>query len=92
MYLPKLASARDIQRDYRRLADLVKKTQETVIIMKNNQPDVALVDIKRLEYLERQSVECEELKTIEEIRKGKKEFLSGKAKLLKGNLSDLIGR
>lgn len=91
MFLPRMTSVRELQRNYRQLAEVVKKTKKPIVVMNNNQPDIALVDIKHLEEFERIDNELEEMKALETIRKGRKEFLAGKAKLLKGSLADLIG-
>lgn len=76
---PKTTSAREIQRNYRKIFDQVKKTKQPVIVMKNNKPEVAIVDYKKLEEME--AVEAV-FRSVEQIRKGK-------AKLLKGSLVDL---
>jgi prevent-host-death family protein len=50
--LPQMVSARAIQRDYRKLFDRVKRTKKPLIVMKNNKPDVAIVDLSMLGDLE----------------------------------------
>lgn len=79
MIFPKTASARDIQRNYRKIFDDVKKTKETVFVMKNNKPEVAIVDAKKLE----------EMEAILAVLESREEARAGKAKMLKGSIKDL---
>lgn len=78
MIFPKTASARDIQRNYRRIFDDVKKTKETVFVMKNNKPEVAIVDAKKLE----------EMEAILAVLESREEARAGKVKVLR-SLKDL---
>jgi len=75
---PDTTTARDIQRNYRKLFDLVKKTKRPLIVMCNNKPEVAIIDIKKLE----------ELEAINSIAQSVKQIQAGKAKLLT-SLADL---
>lgn len=76
--LPKFTTAKELQKDYRRIFDEVKKTGEPVVVMRNNQPDVAIVDAKKLE----------EMQAILDVLKSREEARAGKVKLLK-SLKDL---
>lgn len=76
---PKMTTAREIQRNYRKIFDEVKKTKEPVVVMRNNQPEVAIVDAKQLE----------EMQVIMNVLQSREEARVGKAKLLKGSLVDL---
>lgn len=71
--LPKFTTAKEIQKDYRRIFDEVKKTGEPVIVMRNNQPDVAIVDAKKLQ----------EMQAILDVLQSREEARAGKIKLLK---------
>ena len=73
-----VTTAREIQRNYRKLFNRVKRTKEPLIVMRNNKPDVAIVDFKRLEELEAINVVLESYKEAQE----------GKVKVLK-SLRDL---
>lgn len=77
--LPQTTTAKEIQRNYRKIFDQVKKTGEPVVVMRNNEPDVAIVDAKKLE----------EMEIIISILQSREEARSGKAKPLKGSLKDL---
>lgn len=76
---PKTTTAKEIQRNYRKVFDLAKKTGEPVIVMRNNKPDVAIVDAKKLE----------EMEAILAVLESREEARKGKVKLLKGSLADL---
>lgn len=77
--LPRTTTAREIQRNYRKIFDLVKKTKEPIVVMKNNRPDVAIVDVKKLE----------EMEAIITVLQSREEARAGKAKVLKNSLVDL---
>jgi PHD/YefM family antitoxin component YafN of YafNO toxin-antitoxin module len=70
--LPKFTSAREIQRNYRRLFDGVKKSKRPLIVMRNNKPEVAIIDIKKLD----------ELEAVASVLRSLKQIKEGKAKLL----------
>ena len=46
---PNAVSARDIQRQYRKVFDKVKKTQKPVVVMSNNKPQAAIISLNMLE-------------------------------------------
>lgn len=75
---PKMTTARDIQRNYKMVFDSVKKTKEPVFVMKNNKPQVAIVDAKKLE----------EMEAIITVLQSREEARRGKAKILR-SLKDL---
>lgn len=77
--LPKITTAKEIQKNYRKIFDMVKKTKEPVLVMRNNKPDVAIVDAKKLE----------EMEAIITVLESREEARAGKAKELKGSLKDL---
>lgn len=79
MLFPKTTTAREIQRNYKKIFDTVKRTKEPVYVMKNNKPEVAIVDAKKLE----------EMEAILEVLQSYKEAKEGKTKELKGSLVDL---
>lgn len=73
MIFPKTTTVREIQRNYKKVFEQVKKTKEPVIVVKNNRPDVAIVDIEKLE----------ELEAIASAERGYLEYLQGKGKRFK---------
>ncbi len=76
---PKTTTGKQLQQHYRQIFDEVKKTKEPVVVMRNNKPDVAIVDIKK----------WEEQQAILEVLKSREEVRSGKGKLLKKSLKEL---
>ena len=49
--MPNTVSARDIQRNYRKIFNKAKTSKKPVVVLTNNTPDVAIIDIKELEKL-----------------------------------------
>lgn len=79
MIFPRTTTAREIQRNYKKVFDTVKRTKEPVFVMKNNKPEVAIIDAKKLE-------EMEAVLAVLQSREGARQ---GKAKILKGSLREL---
>lgn len=75
---PKTTTAKDIQRNYRKVFDEAKKTGEPIFVMRNNKPDVAIIDAKKLE----------EMEAILAVLKSREEVKAGKYKILR-SLKDL---
>lgn len=64
--MPKTYSARDVQREYRTIFDEAKKSGP-VIILNNNKPDIAIVDINYLENLREVAVKVELMDAMDSI-------------------------
>lgn len=79
MIFPRTTTAREIQRNYRKIFDEAKKTKEPIFVMKNNKPEVAIVDAKKLS----------EMEAIMEVLDSYEEARTGKTKELRGSLADL---
>lgn len=75
---PETTTAREIQRNYKRIFDYVNRTKKPVVVMRNNKPTVAIVDFKKLERQE----------AIAAAIKSRLQAESGKAKILT-SFSDL---
>lgn len=73
MIFPKTTTVREIQRNYKKVFEEVKRAKEPIIVMKNNKPDVAIVDIQKLE----------ELEAVASAERGYLEYLQGKGKRFK---------
>lgn len=86
---PKTTTIREIQRNYKKVFEMVKRTKEPVVVMKNNKPDVAIVDVKALKELDKKLEELELADAIRSIRQGEKEYKEGKTIKAK-SLADLI--
>ncbi len=79
--MPKTVSSSDIQKQYRKIFDEVKKTKEPVIVLHGNKPDVAIVDFNYLEELKQESYDKELKDAVEAIREGEKELKAKKTKV-----------
>ncbi|MDO8429694.1 MAG: type II toxin-antitoxin system Phd/YefM family antitoxin [Candidatus Daviesbacteria bacterium] len=87
--MPKTVSVSDIQKNYRKIFDDVRKTKEPVIVLSNNKPDVVIMDIKILESLNKKLEEAEIEDTLRVVEEGRREYEEGKT--IKANsLADLI--
>lgn len=78
-HFPNTTTAKQLQQNYRKVFDLAKKTKEPVIVMRNNKPDVAIIDAKKLEEIEATMA----------VLESREEARAGKAKMLEGSLVDL---
>ncbi|MEX0616656.1 MAG: type II toxin-antitoxin system prevent-host-death family antitoxin [Candidatus Woykebacteria bacterium] len=67
-----------MQRNYKKIFDEAKKTKEPVFVMKNNKPQVAIIDAKKLE----------EMEAILAVLESREEARAGKTKVLR-SLKDL---
>lgn len=76
--LPRTTTGKELQQKYRKIFDEVKETGEPVVVMRNNKPDVAIIDAKKLE----------EMEAILEVLQSREEARQGKTKVLK-SLKDL---
>ncbi len=87
--MPNTVSVSDIQKNYRKVFDRVKKTKEPVIVLSNNKPDVVIIGYNELETLRKVAYEVEVKDTLRAVEEGRKEFKTGKT--IKANsLADLI--
>lgn len=66
--MPQTVSAKDIQRNYRKVFNLVKKTKKPVVVLTNNKPDVAIVDPEILNQLTQRIEELEMADALEAIK------------------------
>jgi prevent-host-death family protein len=87
--MPKTASSRDIQQNYRALFNEVMDTQEPLFVLNNNKPEVVVLSLKAYEELSESKEEYElslALKAIESYESAKK---NNKLKKL-SSLADLM--
>jgi len=87
--IPQTVSVRDVQRNYRKIFDLVRTSGEPVIVLKNNQPEVVIASIEKLEKLERQLRKLEEKEALEAIRAYQREKRKKRLKVLRKSLVNL---
>lgn len=86
--MPKTASPRDIQRNYRTLFDEVRTSEKPLLILNNNQPDVVVISYEHYEALKRSQEENEQNMAQAAIENYASEKTAGKLKELT-SLADL---
>lgn len=84
-----IVSASEIQRNYRKVFDKVKRTKEVVVVLRDNKPDVAVVDIQALGEMEKRLKELEIQETLRVVKEGRKEYKEGRTIKVK-SLQDLL--
>ena len=89
MILPTTVSARDIQRDYRRIFNQAKASKKPVLVLTNNQPDVVIMDVAEAERLYEKAGQVELIEALAAVNAYEKEKKFGELKKLK-SLSDLV--
>lgn len=82
-------SVSDVQRDYRKVFDKAKRTKQTVMVMRDNKPDVGVVDAKVLMEREKRLEELEIENTLMVVEEGRREYKEGKTIKAK-SLADLL--
>lgn len=87
--MPATVSAKDIQKNYRKVFDQAKKSGKPVVVLTNNTPDVAVVSIKELDRLYSKARKAELVDALEAIEIYKNEKKAGKLKKL-NSLADLM--
>ena len=85
---PNTVSARDIQRNYRKIFDRAKRSKKPIVVMTNNTPDVVIMDVKELEDLYTKAQQAELRQALQAIKLYKREKRAGKLKILP-SLKDL---
>jgi len=86
---PNTTTVREIQRNYKKIFEQVKKSKEPIIVMKNNKPDVAVIDVRTLQELEKKIEELELEDAVNSAKQGEKEYREGKT-IKSSSLADLL--
>lgn len=87
--MPKTASSKDIQKNYRTLFNEVMATEEPLFVLNNNKPEVVVISIKTFESLSQSREEYEQNMAQKAIENYELEKKTGKIKKL-SSLADLI--
>lgn len=87
--LNNIVSTSDIQKNYRKIFDRAKRTKEKIVVLRDNKPDVVIIDAKTLEEKERKLEEFEIEDTLRAIKEGEEEYRKGKLITAK-SLTDLL--
>lgn len=86
--MPKTASSKDIQKNYRTLFNEVMSSEEPLIVLNNNKPEVVVISIKTFESLSQSREDYEQNMAQKAIENYKLEKKNGKLKKL-SSLADL---
>lgn len=87
--MPNTVSAAQIQKNYRSVFNAVKSSGQPTIVLTNNKPDVAIVDIDYLEEIHAKIQKMEMQDALEAVRIYEEEKAAGKLVKL-NSLEDLI--
>lgn len=80
--LNNIVSTSDIQKNYRKIFDRAKRTREPIIVFRGTKPEVAVVDMGSLTYLQKKTGEAEMADTLRAIKLMREEKRGGKLKIL----------
>lgn len=87
--MPNTVSAKEIQTSYKAIFQKAMRLKEPIVVLRNNKPQVAIVDIETLDEMRRKIVELEMLDALDSIRIYKEEKRKGKLKTIK-SLKELM--
>jgi len=85
-----MVSASDLQRDSARIINLAMSGDEPVFVIKNNKPQAAVINLKRLQYLIDRTTDWETKDALEAIRLGEEERRAGKLVTLSPDMHELL--
>ena len=89
MIVPKTVSAKDIQRDYRRVFTEAKLSKKPIVVLTNNKPDVVIMGVVEAEGLYAKARQAEMIEALEAVQVYTSEKKLGKLKKMK-SLSNLM--
>lgn len=84
-----IVSTSDIQKNYRKIFDRVKKTRKPIVVMKGKKPEVVVMNVKVLDELNKKIEEAELADALRAIEEGERELQEGKTKVV-NSLADLF--
>lgn len=87
---PQTASVQEMQKSYRKLLDRVRSTKNPLFILRNNVPEVVIVDVSSWSNIVERLIDKEYKEARVAIKSFQKERKERKLKTLKKSLSDLI--
>jgi|GEM_PF-6937716 len=86
--MPAMVSMREIQRNYKKLFSVIKRTQEPLYLFSGSKAEMVVLDVHMYEQLIADLKESEETRLKMVIEKGEAEYRAGKTKT--GKLSQLL--
>lgn len=87
--MPKTASSKDIQQNYRTLFNEVMATEEPLFVLNNNKPEVVVISVKTFESLSQSREEYEQNMAQRAVENYNMEKKNKKLKKL-SSLADLV--
>lgn len=69
---------------------MAKKSSDPIVVMRNNKPEIAMIDIKKLEDLIKKARDWEEKDAWEAIKEGEEALRDGTAPLLSDDMHELL--
>ena len=88
--IPTLISASDLQRDSARIIRMAKSGGKPIIVVRNNKPEAAVINLKKLQFLLDRVEELETKDALEAVRVGEEERRAGKLITISNNLHELL--
>lgn len=76
---PKTTTIREIQRDYKKVFEEIKRTKQPIVVLKNNKPDIVLVDVQVLQEMDKKLEEFEIEDALRSGKQGMKEYKQGRS-------------
>lgn len=84
-----IVSVSELQKDYLKVINKAKRTNQPVLIMKGNSPQVIMMDVKVMEDFNKRLEELEIEETLRAVETGEKEYKEGKTVVAK-SMADLL--
>ncbi len=78
--LGNIVSVSDLQKNYRKVINKAKRTNKPVLVMRGNDPEVVVVDIKVMDEMNKRLEELEIEETLRAAAQARKDYKAGKLK------------
>ena len=80
--IPISFSVRDLQRKYREIIDVAKRSKEAVVLINNSRPEAVVLDVETYDELVRDTYPYDEAFTLSVVKKSRASVKQKKAKKL----------
>ena len=87
--MPTTVSSKEIQTSYKAIFQKAMRLREPIVVLKNNKPQVAIMDIETLDEMKKKIEELEMLDALDSIRVYQEEKRKGKLRTIK-SLKELM--
>lgn len=78
--LPPIVSASDLQRDSSRIINLAKNSDQPVVVVRNNKPEIAMLSAQKLQKMIDRLEELEAKELERDLAQTEKDYKAGKLK------------